>query len=61
MFQGEGEAAERDKKRFARAVVIEVVSEVVRRIDTENGPFEGSEGKRDGSAGGPFIQSTDCW
>lgn len=60
-LQGEWEATQRDKQRFAGGVVGEVLGEVVRRIDSDDSPFEGGEGERKGSAGSPFIQRTDCW
>lgn len=54
-LQGEREAAQRDEQWLARGVMVEVLGEVVRGIDTNDSPFESGEGEREGSAGGPFV------
>lgn len=44
--QGERESSKSNEKRLAGRGVVEVLRDVVRRIDTDNCPFEGGEGKR---------------
>lgn len=60
VLQREWETAQCDQERFAGGLVEEVLGDVVRRIDTDHGPFEGREGERLQAGRGPFIQGTDC-
>jgi hypothetical protein len=39
----------------------EVLRDVVRRIDTDDGPFECGEGEGQGAGRGPIVQRADCW
>lgn len=60
VLQREWETAQCDQERFAGGLVEEVLGDVVRRIDTDHGPFKGREGERLEAGGSPFIQGTDC-
>lgn len=57
--QGEGESTERAQQRFPGGLVDEVLGEVVRRIDSDNGAFEGGKREGLGATHGPFIKGTD--
>lgn len=59
-LEGEGEATQRDQKRFPGGMVVEVLVDVVRRIDTDYSALECGEGKELGAADGPFVQRANC-
>jgi hypothetical protein len=59
--QREWETSECDQERFTGGRVGEVLRDVVRRIDTDDGPFESGEGEGQGAGRGPIVQRADCW
>jgi hypothetical protein len=58
--QGEGKSTERAQQRFPGGLVDEVLGDVVRRIDTDHGAFQGGQREGLGATHGPFIEGTDC-
>lgn len=55
VLQREGETTQGDQERFAGRVVEEVLGDVVRGIDTDDGAFEGRERERLDAGRGPFV------
>lgn len=55
VLQRKGKTAQCGQERLAGGMVVEVLGDVVRRIDTDHGALEGRERKGLDAGGGPFI------
>lgn len=59
-FERERETTQGNEKRFTSGVMVKVLVDIVRRIDSDHSALESGEGEGHGTAGGPVIQSADC-
>lgn len=57
--QGKRETTQRAQKGFASRLVHQVLLNVVRRINTDDGTFQSGEGEGLGAAHSPVIEGTD--
>lgn len=59
-LERERKTTQGDEKRFTSGVVVKVLVDVVRRIDSDHSALESGEGEGHRTADGPVVQSADC-